>query len=213
MNTTPFFYSLPQPVMPVLTIVDDAAVEPMIDAIVNGGCQVLEITLRTPSGLKAIEYASRTYPDVVVGAGSVLTPAQWSAVEDAGGQFAISPGATESLYARAAQTQLPWMPGVANASDIMRAVEAGLQHVKFFPAMTLGGLPALRNYASVFPALSFCPTGGVKPEQVSEWLAAPMVFAVGGSWFTPKELIEARDWDGLRCHIAQFWADFSAANL
>lgn len=209
MNTTPFFYSLPQPVMPVITIPDDAAVEPMIDSIVSGGCQVLEITLRTAAGLKAIEYARQKYPEVIVGAGSVLTPDHWRAVEAAGGQFAISPGATEALYEMAQKSSMPWLPGVANASDLMRAVEAGLSQVKFFPAMTLGGLPALRNYASVFPQVSFCPTGGVKPDEASQWLAEPMIFAVGGSWFTPKPLVEARDWSALQAHIADFWTGFS----
>lgn len=209
MNTTPFFKTLPQPVMPVITIPSDEAVKPMVDAIVAGGCQVLEITLRTPAGLKAINYAREHYPDAVVGAGSVMTVEQWRAVEDAGGQFIISPGATASLYALNETSLTPWLPGVANASDLMRAAEAGLTHVKFFPAMTLGGLPALQNYASVFPQMHFCPTGGIKPEDLDQWFAKSMIFAVGGSWFTPKHLTQASQWDELKKHITAFWQSFN----
>jgi len=198
-----FFSSLPQLVMPVITVPSVDAVHPMIDAIVAGGCQVLEITLRTAAGLKAIEYARQAYPNAVVGAGSVLNPDHWDAAQAAGSQFMISPGATEALYQKYASTQLPWLPGVANASDMMTALDYGCQQVKFFPAMTLGGLSALRNYASVFPQLQFCPTGGVKPEDAAQWLAEPMIFAVGGSWFTPTALIKAQDWQALQRHVEQ----------
>ena len=103
---------------------------------------------------------------------------------------------------------MPWLPGVANASDLMRAVENGLDQVKFFPAMTLGGLPALKNYAGVFPQVSFCPTGGVKPDEATHWLAEKVIFAVGGSWFTPADLVNAGDWKALEAHIAKFWTGF-----
>ena len=208
MNTTSFFNELPQQVMPVITVPNDDAVKPMIDAIVAGGCKVLEITLRTPAGLKAIAYAREAYPECAVGAGSVLNPDHYKAAVDAGAQFLISPGATDSLYAAHKANPVPWLPGVANASDLMKAVENGLDQVKFFPAMTLGGLPAIKNYAGVFPHVSFCPTGGVKPEAASEWLAEKMIFAVGGSWFTPADLVNAGDWKGLEAHIAKFWASF-----
>lgn len=209
MNTTLFWQDLPQPVMPVITIPSSDAVKPMIDAIVAGGCQVLEITLRTEAGLEAIRYASETYPNVVVGAGSVLNAAHWDAAVAAGSQFLISPGATPALFEKNAEGKTPWLPGVANASDIMQALEQGLELVKFFPAVTLGGLPAIRNYVSVFPNMQFCPTGGVKPAEAKYWLAEKGIFAVGGSWFTPKDLVEAGQWDALKAHIAEFWAGFN----
>lgn len=208
-NTTPFFSRLPQAVMPVITVPSPESVQPMIDAIAAGGCQVLEITLRTEAGLQAISYARQKYPHLVVGAGSVLNQQHWHAALNAGSQFLISPGATEALYSLYAQTPVPWLPGVANASDMMRALDAGVTSVKFFPAMTLGGLPAIKNYAAVFPQLQFCPTGGVKPQEASQWLAESMIFAVGGSWFTPAKLVAKQDWVALEQNIAEFWASFS----
>ena len=209
MNTTLFWPNLPQPVMPVITVPSTHAVKPMIDAIVEGGCQVLEITLRTEAGLEAISYASQAHPNVVVGAGSVLNVAHWDAAVKAGSQFLISPGATSALFKKHSEGKIPWLPGVANASDIMQALEQGLEFVKFFPAVTLGGLPAIRNYASVFPQIQFCPTGGVKPADAQYWLAEKSIFAVGGSWFTPKDLVELGQWDALKSHIADFWAGFN----
>ena len=205
MENSNYFNSLPQAAMPVITIPDEQSVKPMIDALIAGGCKVLEITLRTPAGLLAIEYASQQYPDIAVGAGSVVTADDWRAAVKAGAAFLVSPGASEGLYNEYKANPIPWLPGVANASDIIRAIENGLSQVKFFPASVLGGLPALKSYASVFPKIQFCPTGGVKPDAAKDWLSEKMIFAVGGSWFTPAQLVDARDWQGLSDHVKSFW--------
>jgi len=209
---------LPQPTIPVITVPDEASVKPLIDALVKGGCQILEITLRTPAGLAAIQYARETYKDIIVGAGSVITTDDWQNSISAGAQFLVSPGASETLFKyysqqltntqQASGSSVVWLPGVATASDMIRAIEHGLTHVKFFPAKTLGGLAALKSYASVFPQLKFCPTGGVNASEAAQWLLEPMIFAVGGSWFTPKELIEKSDWQALQIHVESFWDGF-----
>ena len=183
------------PVIPVLVIDDIAHAESIAGALVAGGLRVLEVTLRTPCALDAIAVMRRV-PGAVVGAGTVLNADALAASIDAGAQFIVSPGLTDALGAAAIAAGAPFLPGVANASDIMRGLDLGLSHFKFFPAETSGGRAALRALAGPFGQVQFCPTGGITPETAPEWLALDQVLCVGGSWLVPRgapnlEAIEA----------------------
>lgn len=173
------------PVIPVIVIdrVEDAV--PMAEALVAGGLSVLEVTLRTPAALDAIA-AMKTVPGAVVGAGTVLNPQMLKAAIDAGSEFIVSPGLTGSLGEAAVASGVPFLPGVANASDIMVGLDLGLSRFKFFPAATSGGIPALKALAGPFGGIRFCPTGGITPATAPEWLALDPVLCVGGSWVVPS---------------------------
>jgi 2-dehydro-3-deoxyphosphogluconate aldolase/(4S)-4-hydroxy-2-oxoglutarate aldolase len=172
------------PVIPVLVIerVEDAL--PVARALVAGGLPVLEVTLRTPAALAAIR-AMKEVEGAIVGAGTVLNPSQLNAAIEAGAEFAVSPGLTQALGEAAAKSPVPLLPGVATASDVMRALDLGFTRLKFFPAMAAGGVAALKGLSAVFGGISFCPTGGITPENAPEWLALPSVTCVGGSWLVP----------------------------
>lgn len=172
------------PVIPVIVIdrVEDAA--PMAEALVAGGLCVLEVTLRTPAALDAIR-AMKSVPGAIVGAGTVLNPAMLAQAEAAGAEFVVSPGLTEPLGQAARASGIPFLPGTANAGDIMRGMDMGLTRFKFFPAMAAGGLPALKALAGPFGEARFCPTGGISLASAPEWLAHPSVLCVGGSWVVP----------------------------
>jgi 2-dehydro-3-deoxyphosphogluconate aldolase / (4S)-4-hydroxy-2-oxoglutarate aldolase len=182
-------------IIPVITIEEVEHAVPLARALVGGGLRLLEITLRTPAGFAAAEAIMRAVPDAVVGIGTVLTPADLARAAAIGAQFALSPGATPELLDAAAAGDLPFMPGVATASELMQAMARGFGTVKFFPAATMGGIPALRALAGPFPTARFCPTGGVGASNAAEWLAVPNVVAVGGSWLTPASDLRARNWD------------------
>lgn len=169
------------PVIPVLTIEDAAHARPMAEAFVAGGLKVLEVTLRTEAGLEAIR-RMREVEGAVVGAGTVLNRQDLRASLDAGAEFIVSPGLTEPLARAAADAGAAFLPGVANASDIMRGLDLGLTRFKFFPAMAAGGPKALAALAAPFHQCRFCPTGGITAANVAEWLAMPSVLCVGGSW-------------------------------
>ena len=173
------------PVIPVIVIdrVEDAV--PMAEALVAGGLRVLEVTMRTPAALDAIR-AMKAVPGAVVGAGTVLDEAQLARAIDAGSQFIVSPGLTNPLALAARDTEIPFLPGVATASEIMRGLDLGLGRFKFFPAEAAGGLPALKALAAPFGNVRFCPTGGITEENAPEWLANPSVLCVGGSWIVPQ---------------------------
>jgi 2-dehydro-3-deoxyphosphogluconate aldolase/(4S)-4-hydroxy-2-oxoglutarate aldolase len=183
------------PVIPVLIVEDAAQARPIAEALVAGGLRVLEVTLRTPAALDVIREMSRV-EGAVVGAGTVLNPKDLQASLDAGAKFIVSPGLTESLGRAAAESGIPFLPGVASAGDIMRGLDLGLTHFKFFPASTSGGIPALKALSAPFGQARFCPTGGVTLETAPDWLALPSVLCVGGSWlnakpgFDPAELTE-----------------------
>ena len=172
------------PVIPVLVIDRLADCVPIAEALVAGGLPVLEITLRTPVALDAIGEMARV-DGAIVGAGTVLDPRQLDHVQEAGASFAVSPGLTETLGKAACASGLPFLPGTANAGDIMRALELGFTRLKFFPAAASGGLPSLSSLASVFGQVRFCPTGGITQESAPAWLAHPKVECVGGSWLVP----------------------------
>jgi len=173
------------PVIPVLVIdrIEDAL--PVAEALVGGGLPVLEVTLRTPVALDAIRLMKQV-PGAVVGAGTVLDPAQLAAALDAGAEYIVSPGLTEPLGKAAASADIPFLPGVSNTGDIMRALDLGFTRLKFFPAEAAGGLPVLQALAAVFGNVRFCPTGGITQDSAPAWLAEPAVACVGGSWLVPR---------------------------
>ena len=173
------------PVIPVLVIEYANQARPLAEALVGGGLKVLEVTLRTSAALDAIREMKQV-PGAIVGAGTVTNPAELDAALGAGAEFFVSPGLTERLARVAIGKQVPFLPGVATASDIMRGLDLGLEHFKFFPAAASGGLPALRALAAPFGGVKFCPTGGISAERAPEWLAQPSVLCVGGTWVTPK---------------------------
>ena len=185
------------PVIPVFTPdnVDDAV--QVAQALFNGGLPVIEVTLRTPMAMDAIKAMVEAVPDAVVGAGTVLTPAQMEKVKAVGGRFAVSPGATDTLYAAARDTDLPFLPGVATSSELMRGLEQGLDTFKFFPAVQAGGVGMLSAWNGPFGDVRFCPTGGISAQTASQFLHLPNVLCVGGSWLTTRELLQARDWAGI----------------
>ncbi|HEV2596811.1 bifunctional 4-hydroxy-2-oxoglutarate aldolase/2-dehydro-3-deoxy-phosphogluconate aldolase [Sphingopyxis sp.] len=173
------------PVIPVIVIdrVEDAV--PMAEALVAGGLPVLEVTLRTPAALDAI-IAMKTVPGAVVGAGTVLNQIDLNKSIDAGAEFVVSPGITAGLCKAAIDNRIPFLPGTANASDIMLGMDMGLSRFKFFPAATSGGIPALKALAGPFGQARFCPTGGISAATAPEWLALEAVLCVGGSWVVPS---------------------------
>lgn len=173
------------PVIPVLVIDDASQARPLAEALVAGGLEVLEVTLRTPAALDAIR-EMRQVAGAVVGAGTVTNPAEFDAAIEAGAEFIVSPGLTERLARVALGNQVPFLPGVATASDIMRGLDLGLTHFKFFPAVAAGGLPALKALAGPFADIRFCPTGGISLASAPEWLALRAVLCVGGSWIVPR---------------------------
>jgi 2-dehydro-3-deoxyphosphogluconate aldolase / (4S)-4-hydroxy-2-oxoglutarate aldolase len=173
------------PVIPVIVVDELAQAEPLARALVAGGLRVLEVTLRTPVALDAIR-TMRAVPGAIVGAGTVTNEAELDAALDAGSEFIVSPGLTEPLGHAAIREGVPFLPGIATAGDIMRGLDLGLTHFKFFPAMAAGGLPALKALAAPFGQCRFCPTGGIGPDTAAEWLAFDPVLCVGGSWVAPK---------------------------
>ncbi|BAI96923.1 2-dehydro-3-deoxyphosphogluconate aldolase [Sphingobium indicum UT26S] len=178
------------PVIPVLVVdrVEDAL--PIARALVKGGLPALEVTLRTPAALDVIREMAQV-EGAVVGAGTVLNPAQLDAAMAAGARFIVSPGLTEPLGKAAIAAGIPFLPGTATAGDIMRGLDMGLSHFKFFPAETSGGLPALKALAAPLQEARFCPTGGITAESAPQWLAEPFVKCVGGSWVVPKGPVDA----------------------
>ena len=182
------------PVIPVFTPdnIDDAV--QVAHALFRGGLPVIEVTLRTPNAMEAIKAMVEAVPDAVVGAGTVLDAKQLEQLKAAGGRFAVSPGATDRLYAAARDADLPFLPGVATSSELMRGLEYGLDTFKFFPAVQAGGTAMLSAWNGPFGDVRFCPTGGISAQTASQFLYLPNVLCVGGSWLTTRELLQARDW-------------------
>ena len=182
------------PVMPVMVIknLDDAV--PLAKALVAGGIKVLEITLRTPIALEAIRLISQEVKEAIVGAGTITTPEQLKAAEDAGAVFAISPGLTPALLRAAKEGNIALIPGISTLSDLMVGMEAGLDHFKFFPAEAAGGIPMLKSIAGPIPQVTFCPTGGISPENYNAYLSLNNVACVGGSWLVPEDAVKQKNW-------------------
>jgi 2-dehydro-3-deoxyphosphogluconate aldolase/(4S)-4-hydroxy-2-oxoglutarate aldolase len=173
------------PVIPVLVIEDAARARPIAQALVDGGLTALEVTLRTPAALDAIAEMAKV-EGAVVGAGTVLNPAQLDAAMHAGARFIVSPGLTKPLAKAARHADVPYLPGIANAADIMRGLDFGLTRFKFFPAIAAGGLSALNALAQPFAMARFCPTGGITLASAPQWLAHASVLCVGGTWLVPR---------------------------
>jgi len=183
-----------QRIVAVATIERAADALPLADALFAGGVRVIEVTLRTAAACAAIERIRSARPDAIVGAGTARDARGFRAARDAGAQFVVSPGFTPALHEAAGAAALPWLPGVATASEILLAHEAGHALLKFFPAEAAGGTRALSAFASVFPEVVFCPTGGVTAENVRSYLELPNVVCVGGTWLAPPALMAAEQW-------------------
>ena len=176
-------------------VVNDAAdAVPIARALVDGGLPVIELTLRTPMALDAIEQIAAEVPDILLGAGTIVDTTQPKQALAAGAQFLVSPGSTPSLRAAMRDSGLPHLPGVATVSEVMTLLEDGYTDMKFFPAEAAGGAPYLRAINSPVPAARFCPTGGITPTNLAQYLKIPNVGCVGGSWLTPSEAVERKDW-------------------
>lgn len=185
------------PVMPVVVIDDAGHAEPLARALLAGGIRTIEITLRTPAALDSIRAIAQHAPEMIVGAGTVLTTDDLSAAIGAGARYALSPGGAPRLMKNARSAAIPFIPGVATSSEIMRGMDLGYRCFKFFPAEQLGGVGALKAQAGPLPDVRFCPTGGVSVEKAPAYLALANVLCVGGSWVAPAEKIRAGDWAGI----------------
>ncbi|GAA3529686.1 bifunctional 4-hydroxy-2-oxoglutarate aldolase/2-dehydro-3-deoxy-phosphogluconate aldolase [Amycolatopsis ultiminotia] len=181
------------PVMPVVVIDDADDAVPTARALLAGGIGVIELTLRTPAALTAIERVAREVPDIVVGAGTVTSPDQAKQSADAGAKFLVTPGCTDTLLDAAFATGLPFLPGASTVSEALRLAERGLTALKFFPAEASGGTAFLKSIAGPLPDLRFCPTGGITVDSAPSYLALPNVGCLGGSWLTPAKLLSAKD--------------------
>ena len=195
-----------QPLVAVLVIEHEAHAVPMAEALLSGGIDQLEVTLRTPAGLQAIAAIKNALPQARVGAGTVCSPEQLLDAITAGADFIVSPGATDALLAAAAQQSVPFVPGAVTGSEVMRAMAFGFTTLKFFPAESSGGAPALRAFSGPFPEVRFMPTGGITLDNLHQYLSLDNVWAVGGSWLTPHSLISDQNWEG----IAQLARDAAA---
>ena len=192
-----------QPVIPVLKIdrLDDAV--PLARALVRGGLPMIEITLRTRDALECIRRVSGEVENAVVGAGTILDAAQFEAAEKAGSRFIVSPGINSAVLKAAADSDVPLLPGAITPGEIMMAMEAGLDFLKFFPAEQAGGVGFLKALASPFAGVRFCPTGSVSARNVADYLALPNVICVGGSWVAPDDLVKAGDWSAIEALATQ----------
>ncbi|MBA4709738.1 MULTISPECIES: bifunctional 4-hydroxy-2-oxoglutarate aldolase/2-dehydro-3-deoxy-phosphogluconate aldolase [Aquitalea] len=182
------------PVVPVIVVNDAAVAVDLARALVDGGIRVLEVTLRTKAALAAMRRMRDEVPGAIVGAGTLRNRAQLEAALDAGAQFGVSPGLTPELASAARNANLTLLPGVATASEAMRAQDEGFDILKLFPAEAVGGIKLLKSLAGPLPDLRFCPTGGIDLVKAKEYLALQNVLAVGGSWLTPEDAIANRDW-------------------
>ncbi len=184
------------PIVPVLVIHDASIARDLAEALVAGGLPALEVTLRTPAALDAIRAMSHVTGGVV-GAGTLITPADVKAAKAAGAQFGVSPGATDTLIQACEDEGLPLLAGAATATEAMRMLEKGYDLLKFFPAEASGGAPALKAIGAPLPQIQFCPTGGVNLANAMDYLSLPNVICAGGSWVAPADLVTAKDWAGI----------------
>jgi len=195
------------PVIPVVVIDDLEHAVPIARALVAGGVPVIELTLRTPVALDAIERIANEVPEIFLGAGTIVDPGQAKQAASAGAQFLVSPGSTPTLLRAMADTGLPHLPRVATVSEILTALEAGYTELKFFPAEAAGGANYLKSVHAPIPAARFCPTGGITAASANQYLTLPNVGCIGGSWITPPDVLAARNW----ARVIQLAAD--AASL
>ncbi len=184
-------------VIPVIVVDELEQAVPLAKALVAGGVRLLEVTMRTPVALAAIEKIAKEVPDAIVGVGTVTTAAHVQQAYDAGAQFALSPGISEKLVVKSQELKLPFMPGVMTPTDIIKGIEFGLQNFKFYPAEQAGGAAMLKAFAGPFDQVQFCPTGGISEHNFKAYLALKNVMAVGGSWLCPKALLKQKDWSAI----------------
>jgi len=185
-------------VIPVITLYDLDDALPMAQALHEGGINILEITLRTPLGLQAIELIKQEMPSVIVGAGTVTTPDLLTKAVESGADFIISPGFTPSLLQAAKEWGGIFLPGVATASELMQVSEVGFKEVKFFPAEAAGGIDMLESWAGPLPDILVCPTGGISPSNYQRYLSVSNVMCVGGSWLVTPEDLKDKQWDSIK---------------
>lgn len=182
------------PIIPVITISNVADAVPLARALIKGGITALEVTLRTPAAPDAIERIVKEVPDAIVGVGTIRSAGDVAQAARLGAKFLVSPGTTGGIYRAVAQAKIPFLPGIATASELLAALDQGFDTVKFFPAVPAGGLAAIKALAGPFPNARFCPTGGVSEANFLDWLAVPEIVAVGGSWLAPASAIKAGKW-------------------
>lgn len=185
------------PVIPVLVVENAEHAVPMAKALVAGGLTALEVTLRTKSAIDVVERIANEVPEAIIGVGTVTRPEQFEQVKRAGAQFVVSPGLTPTLAQAAKDNEMPFLPGAVTASEIIMAMELGITDLKFFPAGTSGGPSALKGFSSVFSEVRFCPTGGVKPDNMHDYLSLPNVATVGGTWLVSSALMDSGNWSGI----------------
>ncbi|MFF0019977.1 bifunctional 4-hydroxy-2-oxoglutarate aldolase/2-dehydro-3-deoxy-phosphogluconate aldolase [Streptomyces sp. NPDC005496] len=183
------------PVVPVVVVEDAADAVPLARALVAGGLPAIEVTLRTPAAPAAIRAIAAEVPGAMVGAGTVLSPAQVTDAVAAGARFLVSPGWTDVLLEAMRASGVPFLPGVSTTSEVVALLERGVREMKFFPAQAAGGTAYLKSLAGPLPQARFCPTGGIGLATAPEYLALPNVGCVGGSWMLPADAVAARDWD------------------
>ncbi|MEU6065830.1 bifunctional 4-hydroxy-2-oxoglutarate aldolase/2-dehydro-3-deoxy-phosphogluconate aldolase [Streptomyces sp. NPDC047082] len=182
------------PVVPVVVVEDAADAVPLARALISGGLPAIEVTLRTPAALDAIRAIAAEVPDAVVGAGTVIAPAQVTECMAAGARFLVSPGWTDALLDAMRASGVPFLPGVSTTTEVVALLERGVREMKFFPAQAAGGTAYLRSLAGPLPQARFCPTGGIGPVNAPEYLSLPNVGCVGGTWMIPADAVGARDW-------------------
>ncbi len=183
------------PIVPVVVIEDIKDAVPLAQSLVEGGIQIIEVTLRSSCALEAIELIAKNVPKMRVGAGTILNPTQLEQAQNRGAEFLISPGLTIKLLEHAKKKDMPLIPGVSSSSEVMQALELGYNALKFFPAEYCGGVKLLNAFNGPFKGVKFCPTGGISIDNMHSYLNLENVLCVGGSWLTPKNLIQNKEWD------------------
>ncbi|GHP59630.1 ketohydroxyglutarate aldolase [Helicobacter pylori] len=183
------------PIVPVVVIEDIKDAVPLAQSLVEGGIQIIEVTLRSSCALEAIELIAKNVPKMRVGAGTILNPTQLEQTQNRGAEFLISPGLTIKLLEYAKKKDMPLIPGVSSSSEVMQALELGYSALKFFPAEYCGGVKLLNAFNGPFKEVKFCPTGGISADNMRSYLNLENVLCVGGSWLTPKNLIQNKEWD------------------
>ncbi len=183
------------PIIPVVVIEDIKDAVPLAQSLVEGGIQIIEVTLRSSCALEAIELIAKNAPKMRVGAGTILNPTQLEQAQNRGAEFLISPGLTIKLLEHAKKKNMPLIPGVSSSSEVMQALELGYSALKFFPAEYCGGVKLLNAFNGPFKGVKFCPTGGISIDNMRSYLNLENVLCVGGSWLTPKHLIQNKEWD------------------
>ncbi len=183
------------PIVPVVVIENIKDAVPLAQSLIEGGIQIIEVTLRSSCALEAIELIAKNVPKMRVGAGTILNPTQLEQAQNRGAEFLISPGLTIKLLEHAKKKDMPLIPGVSSSSEVMQALELGYSALKFFPAEYCGGVKLLNAFNGPFKEVKFCPTGGISADNMRSYLNLENVLCVGGSWLTPKNLIQNKEWD------------------